>query len=786
MNLKRVTLSLSALLMLSTLALPVVKAGPDDDARFKQDGTTRNSVDPIQNGGLLADSPTNAEPNTGLRIMPPTETQLIVGQRFDLRIETQIPATTAPTLVSLTVNGTSIAASFATTISSQDTTDPSGLESGKKTLSTLLYGNTVRNLTFNAPGSYTVVATVKVDGTNRTITNNYRVAAYAFKPNTVKHVVFFLGDGMGLPVRSAARIIGKGIFEGRGKGKLNMDSMDEYGLVHTSSYDSIITDSAPGMANYVTGLKQPNNGLNVSADNTPDQTLDNPRIETLWEFMKRTQGWKTGVVTDAAVFDATPAAVAAHTRARSDGNAITQQYLDYYTNTGAQPATGYAGLQKLTQPLDVIMGGGANNWLPLNDPTLSSFYQISGSSGRSDGLNLFTQAQSQGYSVVQNLAQLTAAPNTQPLLGIFTGEFRLTSSGLGNTNLPGTLDRLVARGNATIQGLGASSSALGMTGAPPLGTGCGATIQACYAAVPSKPEMVTKAVSVLNTLAGSSGGWMLMVEQSQSDKLGHILEYERVVYEALELDNALGIVQNDSTLTGNTLTIVSADHAQPETIIGVSLPGSITASGATPPGGCFTGTAYPLTLGGSSSTTRPCPLQDVIGTFNDGTFPTYVDGNNDGYPDESDPTVKIVLDDGGRPTYSQDYLTNFQPLSPSGSSAALPNPARDANGILLTGNMPSASIFPTQPNPGAALSTSSANKTNGNTTVAPHSGDDVPLSASGPGADLFAGVYENTDVHVRIANALSGKVSRRNLKYTSSSFAGVPNTSPAGTNLTGF
>jgi len=792
MSFKKTTSTiLAATLILSgALIAPAAQAGEDDDARFLGNGVTRNNRDPIQTGGLLADYPTNVEPNTGLRVQPPTGTQLLKGQRFDLRVETQIPSTNgqAPVLKSLTVNGTDVTASFTAKIAAQDAADPSGVESGKGGLTSSLYGNTVRNLSFNAPGIYTVTAVVTVDGVDRTVTNVYPVADFALRGN-VKHVAFFLGDAMGLPVRTAARIAGKGVFEGRAKGKLNMDRMDEYGLTYTASFDSLITDSAPGMANYITGLKQPNNSLNASGDNTPgsgSQRLDNPRIETLWEYMKRVYGWKIGIVADAFITDATPASAAAHTRSRGERFSIAQQYLDLYRDGSAQPATGYAGLRELTQPLDVIIGSGARDFLPDNNVDLINFYRYAATAGRDDGLNLFTEATALGYSVVKNLTELNAAPSNKPLLGIFVGDFR-PGNALGVDNVPGTLDRLVARGLAKINGQDATNPALGLTAAVS-GTGtCGATVQACFQSAPSKKEMVAKAVEVLNTLAGPSGGWMLLIEQSQSDKLAHPLEYERVIYEALELDEALGFVLNDPTLQGNTLSVVTADHAQPETIIGVALPGSIIAGGATAPGGCFatTGGSYPITLGSVSLTSRPCDLQDVVGTFNDGTFTTYVDANSDGYPDDPDPTIKLVIDDGGRPTYSQDYLTNFIPLSPSGSSAALPNPNRDPNGILLTGNMPTRNVLPSQPNPGAALTTASANKTNGNTGVAPHSGEDVPISASGPGADLFAGTYDNTDVHVRIGFALSGKLSRRNLNL-GSPYTGVPTTTPAGTNLTGF
>jgi hypothetical protein len=99
--------------------------------------------------------------------------------------------------------------------------------------------------------------------------------------------------------------------------------------------------------------------------------------------------------------------------------------------------------------------------------------------------------------------------------------------------------------------------------------------------------------------------------------------------------------------------------------------------------------------------------------------------------------------------------------------------------------MPTKNVIPTQPNTAAALSTSSANKTNGGTTVAPHSADDVALSASGFSADLFSGVYENSDTFVRMATALSGFRDRVQLKK-GTAFSSVPPVTPPATSLTGL
>ncbi len=759
-------------------AAPVL-AGEDDD-------TASRNQPPVLGTPPFSDNRTNATAVVGLRIMPPTSTQLIQEQRFDLRIETQVPGATPPTLKSLRINGVESSAQFNAQIAAQGV----GLESGTPTVPNL-YGASSRNFTFSQPGRYVVQAVVTVDGIDYTIRNVYQVTAFNLAPS-VKHVVFFLGDAMGLPIRSAARIASKGVFEGRSRGKLNMDQMQAYGLAYTPSFDSIITDSAPGMANYVSGLKQPNNALNVSPDNTPENNLDNPRVEHLWEYMKRRFNWATGVVTDSYVTDATPASVGSHSRARSARQPIAQQMIDYYTDTSpagtpAQPATGYAGLRTLTYPLDVIMGGAAFDWLPVNDSLLRNFYRAGSTQGRTDGQNLFTVAQGLGYTVVKDRTELAAAPNGAPVLGIFSGDFR-PANALGAENIPGVLDRLVARGQATIGGRTASDASLGLTAtvAPLSGAAptCGATVRDCFANVPSKQEMVSKAIDVLN--AKNPNGWLLLVEQSQSDKLAHPLEYERVIYEALELDNALGTSLSKTSLS-DTLTIVTADHAQPETIIGVTIPsaldgvtgyfGNPTGTDPITPGGCFTNTITAantgsLTLsitgagaGNTATSTRPCGLQDAVATFNDGTFPTYIDANGDGYPDDPDPTVKLVLDNGGRPTYSQDYLTNVIPLNPAGITAAVPNPGRDPNGILLTGNMPTRSVSPVQ-------------KNNGNTSVAPHTAEDVPISVSGPNSSLFIGTYDNTDVFVRMATALSTTAPQAVPSASERLRAAIPNEAP--------
>lgn len=742
----------------TSLLASVAMAGGDDDAPFRSDGKTRNAADPIYFGNRLADFVMNAEAETGLRVMPPTGTDLFAGQRFDLRIETQIPAQSAPQLVRLSVNRRDVTEAFKARIAKQG----SGPESGTPQ-SELLFGATARNLSFDKPGRYEVEAVVAVDGIERRILNRYEVAV-APNPNapgSARKVVFFLGDGTGLPMRTAARIASKGAFEGRVQDTLAMEKMPVQGISRTTAFDSIITDSAPGMASPISGMKQSNNALQVAVDNTPENPLDNPRIETIFEYMKRVHGWKIGVVTDAFLVDATPAAAQAHNRSRRNYLNIAQQMIGYYDDNTALKKTGYTSLATLSQPLDVLMGGGAAHWMSDKNPQLKAFYQYA-KGGRKDVDLMADVAPALGYSVVRNVDELRAAPGGRKLLGVFTGEFRTTSSGLGPDNVPGVLDRLVARGAATIRGKSVNDPEIGMNVVPPQGTGCGATVADCFRQVPMKAEMVDKAITVLDVLAAQSrrkdGGWMLLVEQSQSDKFGHILEYDRAIYEVIELDQTIAAVTQRLGSDKRALMVTTADHAQPQTIIGVALTEALLGQ----TGSCFTTTDgnYPITLGSAADKDRPCALQDAIGTFNDATFPTYADRNGDGFPDDPDPSIKLIIEDGGRPTYSTTFLTNFQPLKPNASrktedgktleQPAVPNPKRQPEGLLMTGNMPTRNVK------------GGTNKTSGAVDIAPHTGDDVLVSARGAGAGHFAGYYENTSISPRLSLALGGDKARSN------------------------
>ena len=84
-------------------------------------------------------------------------------------------------------------------------------------------------------------------------------------PATARNVILFIGDGMSIAHRTAARILSKGMVEGRYGGELAIDDMPHMALVSTSAPDAVITDSANSMSAYTTGHKSCTNALGAIA-----------------------------------------------------------------------------------------------------------------------------------------------------------------------------------------------------------------------------------------------------------------------------------------------------------------------------------------------------------------------------------------------------------------------------------------------------------------------------------------------------------------------------------------
>ena len=182
-------------------------------------------------------------------VYPIDRADILAGARFDLKVE--FPGLADPTKISVTLNGNDhaqVLGKAATFVEREDGKDQSAL--------------ILRDVSLPQPGTYKVRVT---DGDQvRELTWN----VYDTGPRKAKNVILFIGDGMSLAHRVAARLLSKGIAEGKARGKLAMDDMPQMALVATAGSDSIITDSANSASAYATGHKSAVNAMGVYADRT--------------------------------------------------------------------------------------------------------------------------------------------------------------------------------------------------------------------------------------------------------------------------------------------------------------------------------------------------------------------------------------------------------------------------------------------------------------------------------------------------------------------------------------
>lgn len=313
-------------------------------------------------------------------VFPLDRATILVSSPFDVKVE--FDGVVAEGDVSVTVNGQPVAEvlgkSF-TFIEKEDGVDASAVR--------------INEVTLPSPGTYTIVA--RAGSEEKTVT--WEVYGTPEAP-VAKNVIFLVADGLSVAHRTAARIMSKGMSEGKANGRLNMDDLDYAAFIGTSSTESVATDSANTMSAYMTGHKTAVNALGVYADRTADP-MDDPKVETLAEALRRQTGKSVGVVTTSELQDATPAAVFAHTRRRAEKAEINNHIFDL-------------------KP-EVILGGGSAYFLPQTQP----------GSKRKDDVDHITLYKEAGYTLATSKSELETATgtNTGKLLGLFhTGNMDTT------------------------------------------------------------------------------------------------------------------------------------------------------------------------------------------------------------------------------------------------------------------------------------------------------------------------------------------------------------------------
>jgi alkaline phosphatase len=626
---------------------------------------------------------------TEVTITPPAGARFLQGQKFDLRVEGR---GTGPYAAALTLDGRPLAF----TSGDQNTATTDGITSAG-------YGGfDVRGFSTRRPGLHTLAATF-TDATGTVqVTSTFEIVDVGDDghegrhrdPGRIKNVIFFLGDGMGIAHRTAARIVGQGVSAGNPNGWLHMDRMPGFGAVTTHSLNSIITDSAPGMSCYTTGNHANNNQEGVFPAHVTSAFFA-PRVEYLGAWLHRTRGTSTGIVSTADIEDATPAANAVYTANRGAGSGIIDQYLD---------EAGTSGLQ-------VLMGGGRRWFLPSSDPLssrsastdypslpadLAAAWDVAVPATVDPGRNVINDFIGAGFTYVSSAGELASAGAPEKLLGLFA---------YGNMNV--ALDKLNAR-------RGVSSVVVDDAHAPDQ---------------PMLDEMTRSAIGVLSR---NRRGFYLMVEGAHIDKQSHAMDAERAIGEVLEFDKAIGVALDFAARDGRTLVVVTADHE----CAGFSVIGGLT-------GGVASARALPSDAGVLDPATQPA-RQKLVGVYDAAGFPRYPKAA-DGYPVTYDVDGKVLVGYGASGDRFENWLTADRPviesLTPSAIKAELAGkgyaePPADrggkSDGFFLRGQ--------------AAGHTSAV-----------HTAADVPISvyARDPRAwSRFVGVQRNVDVFFKIAGSM--------------------------------
>lgn len=619
-----------------------------------------------------------------VRIRLPERFRLLNGQLFDLRVEA-VNATTAAT-ISVLIDGVE---ATPTLPAPEFTSDNDSIPAVPDV------AWTYRSINFASAGVHTIVATVTDGGLSGSFTQRIGVQAFSQAGLPKKNIILFLGDAMGTAYRDSGRIVAKStgnrFREGFFDELQNMDSMPYSGMVMTYNLERVVPDSSPTASAWCTGNKTSDGTHGVFPDNTDfrynaspatlqatkQYALDNPRVETLWEYLRRLYGYKTGIVSTADIADATPGGEGSHTWTRALTYDIARQYVD---------GTFVAG-----PAFDVILGGGREHFEAATvNPTSTT---LSGN-GRNflnsgDNRNLITELTSAGWTYTATRTQLNAVRAGTPpdkLIGLFY----CTPGGVGGGVTSGTT---LAPNTGASGNMNVAYDKLGLVRSAdePAANFIGFTDQ------PFLDEMTDAAI---RTLSKGGAPFILMVEGASIDKQSHPNHASGVVWDVIEFDKAIGVGRSFATSGGTiantkTLVLVTADHDQSMSIIGTT--DSSNTSGVL---NTRSQSLYPRTI-------------TVFDPILSGVTPA---------PSNAGSNVGEVA---GFPNYVE------QVFSPNGVPPISPNYPNNTNQFKL-----------------------SVGFRTGN-----HTGSSVPITAEGPGAALFTGYFDQTDIFFKMARVVSSDTS---------------------------
>lgn len=346
--------------------------------------------------------------------------------------------------------------------------------------------------------------------------------ADAIANSKAKNVILLIGDGMGDSEITAAR----NVAEGAGGTFKGLDALPvtgqytHYSLDKDTGKPDYVTDSAASGSAWATGTKTYDGAISVNIDGKPQASL----LE-----IAKAHGLATGDVSTAELQDATPAVQVAHVGHRKCyGPEDAETCGDDLLEKGGR---GSIAEQLLNTRADVTLGGGKES------------FEQTAKAGDWEGKTLLEQAKERGYQVVEDADSLQAvdkANQDQPVLGLF------------------------ADGNMPVRWEGKKAEKQGYL----------KEAQKCQenpertASTPKLADMTSKAIDLLK---GNDKGFFLQVEGASIDKQDHNANPCGQIGETADLDEAVQKALEFAKEDGETLVVVTADHAHTSQIIdGVS------------------------------------------------------------------------------------------------------------------------------------------------------------------------------------------------------------------------
>ncbi|PAA68686.1 hypothetical protein BOX15_Mlig021345g1 [Macrostomum lignano] len=369
---------------------------------------------------------------------------------------------------------------------------------------------------YPAPAQESVGSSYWLDQGQREIRRVEHETIRSLLKSRAKHVVLFIGDGMGVSTVTAARIL-KGQLENSSgdEAQLSFERFQHTALAKTYNTDYQTADSAGTATAFLTGVKTRSGllGVNGNAIRGNCSSLTDETRLTSFLRMAADEGRAVGIVSTTRLTHATPAAAYSHSvdRGWESDSSSTSDDRSRCPDIARQMLLNAADYK-------VILGGGRQNFLPE---------ELKGK--RKDGANLIREWQAKQGSL--NCSRRAYIETRNQLLDLEPDKVDCVLGLLSSSHMEYHAENMMKQNLSERQ--------------------------------PSLAEMTTKALELL-TVYGKDTGLVLLVEAGRIDHGHHGNQANRALHETVALSDAVeAAVQllKQKKLLDETLMIVTADHS---------------------------------------------------------------------------------------------------------------------------------------------------------------------------------------------------------------------------------